>query len=434
MRGTHPRTKRYISQLKHTVVLKFLSILFTFLAVPATIDLVGTYTFGVWATIQSVISWIIFFDFGLANGLRNEVAKQYSKGNTSAAAKNIFAGYIAISLIAIPLCLLGTFLTLVIPLNSLFNAESIDSDRLRISVLATVVFVTANFILGIVNCLFSAIQQSDKLSLGQSISTGIYLVLIYHFQGRGQITIDTLAYIQGFSLLLGNAVLTLIFYWHHPSLRPALCMDSALIRRLITTGLDFFWLQLGTLVLYSSSRLIITHVSGPNSVTQFDLVFKLFTIPTFIFSLLHAPLWSAYTDAWHNNDAIWIRRTMRLSLAVFSVATLVAIGLALFSTPILRLWVGSRAEIDTGLVAAMALYCCISLWLNIFGTFLNGIGETRTQVACAIIAMSVNIPLAIFLGTMLGPTGAVLATSLSLLYSAIVLPIVSRKTIFRGSE
>ena len=65
--------------IKKNVILSFffrgLSILVSLSLVPISISSLSSETYGLWLTISSIISWMVFFDFGFAHGFRNSFAK-----------------------------------------------------------------------------------------------------------------------------------------------------------------------------------------------------------------------------------------------------------------------------------------------------------------------------------------------------------------------
>ena len=81
--------------------------------------------------------------------------------------------------------------------------------------------------------------------------------------------------------------------------------------------------------------------------------------------------------------------------------------------------------ISLPLVVAISVFVIVSIWNNIYAMFINGIGEIKIQLYTAVIAMFLNIPLAIFFVKYvgLGLSGIVLATIISLMLAAVALPI-----------
>ena len=67
------RELKYFKQLKLTLIFKIFAMVASFMIIPLLIKSLGVEVYGVWATILSIIMWIVYFDLGLGNGLRNKV-------------------------------------------------------------------------------------------------------------------------------------------------------------------------------------------------------------------------------------------------------------------------------------------------------------------------------------------------------------------------
>jgi Na+-driven multidrug efflux pump len=81
----------------------------------------------------------------------------------------------------------------------------------------------------------------------------------------------------------------------------------------------------------------------------------------------------------------------------------------------------------------MAIFVLISSWNNVYAVFVNGIGKIRPQCYSAVVGMIVNIPLAyLFVSKFdLGISGILMASTISLMFSGIVLPFQVRSIIKR---
>ena len=101
--------------------------------------------------------------------------------------------------------------------------------------------------------------------------------------------------------------------------------------------------------------------------------------------------------------------------------------------PIIVIWIGTDVEVTKSLVIAMAIFVTISSWNNVFAMFVNGTGKIKLQLYTAVVAMFLNIPLAILFSKyfLFGVSGIVLATSISLLFAAVALPIQVRGMIYQ---
>jgi len=77
--STQDRTKRAVQNIGISLFIKGGSILISFLLIPLTLDYLNPYEYGIWLTLNSVLSWVYLFDIGLGNGLRNRLAEALAK-------------------------------------------------------------------------------------------------------------------------------------------------------------------------------------------------------------------------------------------------------------------------------------------------------------------------------------------------------------------
>jgi len=78
---SNPRTINYLKQVKGAVLYKIFAVGFSFLVVPLMVCYLGSEKYGIWSTLLSLVSWMLFFDFGLANGTRNRISEALANGN-----------------------------------------------------------------------------------------------------------------------------------------------------------------------------------------------------------------------------------------------------------------------------------------------------------------------------------------------------------------
>jgi O-antigen/teichoic acid export membrane protein len=129
-----------------------------------------------------------------------------------------------------------------------------------------------------------------------------------------------------------------------------------------------------------------------------------------VFSIIMTPFWTAFTEAWHKKDMVWIENTMknlnRLSLlAIISVLAMLSVSKFVF-----RLWVGKDVIVPIGISIVMAAYFIIYVRNMTYVYFLNGVGKVKLQLYSSVAGMIINIPLAIFLGRKMGVAGVLLSS------------------------
>ncbi|MGZ5029192.1 MAG: oligosaccharide flippase family protein [Burkholderiaceae bacterium] len=428
------RTNNYLKQIKGAVVYKAVAMLASFLAIPLMIRYLGQEQFGVWSTLLTVMSWIVFFDLGAGNGLRNKVAEALAKNDKAEAASYIASGYSLIGLIALMLWALVTVASFFVPWQIVFNTYAIPEATLLLTVQIATFFVVLNFWIGLISALLGAVQNTSMTALGQLISNVLALMLVFVLTKTTDASISNLALVYGISLVIANVLLSLWFYRRNPELRPKLYFDKQHVSPLLSVGLQFFTIQIAVLVIFTTDKMLITQLFGPQYVTQYDVVFKLFSVITFAHTLISAPLWSAYTDAYHRKDIIWIKRMLHKQMAVFCGVVLAVIFMSLLARSIIATWVGRELEVSLPLVITIGLFVLVSTWNNVYTMFVNGIGRIKAQLCTAVIAMSLNIPLALLFTKHFGfgLSGVVLATCVSLLIAAVVLPIQVHRIVRDG--
>jgi O-antigen/teichoic acid export membrane protein len=428
------RTRNYVHQVKGSLVYKSVGMAASFLVIPLMIHYLGQEQFGVWATLLSIMSWIVFFDLGIGNGMRNKITESLAKNETKDAAIYIASGYSLIGLISLSLWVIVSALSFIIPWQIVFNTHVIPEETLRLTVQIATFFISLNFWIGLIGALLGAVQKTSLTALGQLISNTLALLLVYILVKSTDASIIYLAIVYGASLIIANILLSFWFYRQHPELRPRLFLDKQHVNPLLTVGLQFFTIQLATLVIFTTDKILITQLLGPQYVTQYEVVFKLFGVITFANALISAPLWSAYTDAYHRNDFAWIKQMLHKQRLIFGVTLLMICAMVILAKPVIALWIGREMEVPLPLVITMGFFVMISAWNNVYAMLVNGVGKIKPQLYTAIIAMLLNIPLALLFTKQLqlGLSGIVLATCVSLLFAAVVLPIQVQRMIRNG--
>lgn len=419
------RTRNYLHQVKGAVVYKAAAMLASFLAIPMMIHYLGQEQFGVWSTLLTVMSWVVFFDLGVGNGLRNKVAEALAGNDKAEAANYIASGYSLIGLIALVLWAVVTGASYFVPWQAVFNTHAISEATLRLTVQVAVFFVVFNFWLGLINALLGSVQKTALVALGQLISNVLALLFVFVLTKTTEASIIYLALTYGISLVAANVILSFWFYQQHSELRPTPSLDTKHIHPLLSIGLKFFIIQIAVLVIFTTDKILITQLFGPQYVAQYEVVFKLFGVITFAHALISAPLWSAYTDAYHRGDMVWIKRMLRKQLIIFCGIVMAVIVLGFLMQPIIAIWIGPEIVVSVPLIITIGMFVLVSTWNNIYAMFVNGIGDIKVQLYTAVIAMFLNIPLSIFFVKyfLLGLSGIVLATIVSLSLAAIALPI-----------
>ena len=435
MTATHStwRTTNVLRQLKGSIGYRAGAMVLSFLAVPIMIGVLGTEQFGVWSTLLSMMSWAVFFDLGIGNGMRNKVAAALADDNKTEARLYIASGYTMIGLVVVMIWVTLTAASNFVPWQFVFNTTAVSENELRQTVQFTAFFVLLNFWIGLVAMLFSAVQQTSFVELGRLITNFLVLIFVFALAKTEASSIRSMAFLYGIALVFANLLLSALFFKPRRDLRPTIHLDLQHVRPLLTVGSQFFLIQLAVLVIFTTDKILIAQIFGAEYVTEYDVIFKIFSLVTISHGLILAPLWSAYTDAFRKDELVWINTMLRRQIKIFGGLTVAVLILTLFLKPIVALWVGDSIQVNYSLGIAMALFCLVSAWNNIFATVLNGVSKIKISVYVSAIAMLCNIPLSIALAkfTSLGTASVVIGTIFSLLPGVLLGPVQVAKIVSR---
>ncbi len=378
--------------------------------------------FGIWATMLTLISWVMLFDLGIGNGLKNKVSESLAKNDASLATAYISTAYVVIGLVSLVLFLIFLPLSFWVPWQGVFNTVTISEGNLRIAVMSLSFFVFFNFWISLVNQIYHGMQKSSVVVLGQCISNFLALIAIFSLYKYASVSLTYMVFAYGFSLISANIGISCFLFYKRSDLKPRFSLfDNHKMKPLLSLGLNFFVIQVAVLAIFMTDKILITQLLGPAEVTPYEVVFKLYSVLTIVHGLILAPLWPAYTDAYHKKDFRWIRKTLRNQLKIFLILVLFTILMTAIAPKIITLWIGTSLNVDDKLYLFMGLFIIISVWSNVFAYFVNAIGALRVQTITAVISGISNVPLSIYFAKNLemGLSGIVLGTVCSLSLFAI---------------
>lgn len=420
------RSQNVKYQIKSSFIYRTISIAFSFWLVRVMLNYLDSERYGIWLTVISMLSWFTFFDFGLGNGLKNKVSESIVSNDERSAKIFVSTTYAMVAILAI----LGFVLVLAsmpfLDLSYMLNTRLLLNKELTAIVLIVAFFVLLNFVIALINPLLDAYQQNSTSTMNQMIPNIAVMIFVFviSFFTRNNLLLMGIGF--GLAQTTSNVLFSYLFYRRHRELLPGLRNVSfGYCGKVIRLGAQFFLIQIAVLIIFTTDNLIIAHVLGPAYVTEYNIVYKLFSIVPLGFSVIFGTLWSAYTEAYAKKDLVWIRSTIR-KLNILMLPTTAVVGcLVLTSDLLVRLWVGKHFELDRKFIVLMGVFTIISTWNNIYAIFVNGIGAIRPQVYCAVIGGLINIPLAVMFSKYLhmNLAGVILATIVSLSFFAVVGPV-----------
>lgn len=417
----------YLSrEMYKNVVLNYgfrgIGILLGLVSTSVNLTYLGSSLYGQWATIASIAAWINYGDFGIGNGFRNEFAKAVANNDEEKKRKLIVSTARMLGLLTCILCILLLLITELLFILGIMNAE------LRIPMYITNISFCLDLFLGIGRSAAYAYQKSWLTSLAQITTVVLRIAGVLVLQNFPA-SLISFALINGFASLIGNVILiVLLVRQTHISFEQKLSnyIDRSLKSSIMGLGIQFFLLQIASLVLYSSDNLIISNLISSEAVTKYDIITKVYNTGENLFSILLVSLWSAVTYAVAQNDYKWITKELKKILTVWGLFSSGVVIISLLFNSIIQIWLKQSSIIyEPPIIALFAAYTIWGTFGSIFVNISNGLGRLKIQIISSIIEAVVNIPLSIFFANYLGMGifGVKLATLCCCVGANIFVPI-----------
>ena len=393
---------------------------------------------GAWLTIVSVLSWILNFDMGIGNGLRNKLVTPLVKKDYESVKDYISSAYFSLTAIAIVIVIVGYFLIGYVDWNLFFSVSSeyisndILIDTMRIVLVGTII----QFILRIITSILYALQKSFIPNMLHLISTILLVICIYtglHFNINGTPgqNLVTLAYINILTVNIPLIIVTIVvFTTTLKGCGPKLYRyrkDYA--HDVMKVGIAFLWLQIMFMTINNTNEFLITWFVGGNQVVEYQIYFKLFTLGGTIVSLALTPIWSAVTKAKVESNFIWINKLNNLLMLLGGIAVIFEFLIIIVLQLIINIWLGEDAiQVNYIYAIIFAISGSLFVWNKIISSMSNGFGELKIQTIFLTLGAFMNIPLA-YIGSKMFDSyiSIVLANIISLLPYCIVQPLWMKK-------
>ena len=433
----HPRSVKAAKNIIASLFIKGMSIVVGFMLVPITLHYLDQSRYGIWVTLSSFLSWFTFFEIGLGNGLRNKLAealavKDYELGKIYVSTTYVLLAVI-ITIVAALFFVSNQFIDWTVVLNtSKQNAQ-------ELSYLALVVFgfFFLRFVLNLIIKILYADQRPAVGNLLGPIGNLISLVAIYI------LTLSTQSSLLYLGIILSSVPVLILFtasiYFFltdYRKITPSIkYFRKEHVKDLFGLGIKFFFIQISALVLFQSTNIIIIQFFDASHVTIYNIAYKYFSTINMLFTIIIAPYWSAYTEAWVNKDIKWIKNSIKKLLSIWALISIGGIVMLLVSNDFYRIWVGSQIHIPFKLSLALLLYFITFTFGGVYNMFINGIGKIKLQTISLIIGAVLFIPISYFLVKNLGwGMNAIVFTTIAVNFYSLILAPIQYYKIMNGTD
>ena len=419
------RTLKAKKNVLSIIFIKSASVLLSFCIMRATFHLLDQELYGAWLTILSVLSWINLFDIGIGHGLRNKLTESLARENKAEGKIFVSTAYSAFGFFIALMAALYLIVSPFINWSSIFKITTPNlAYLLNWLILAYLLFFFFSLIKPV---MFACHDASFPGLMALTTNFFIYVGILYINKNYQPANLTNIGLLYAFTTVCVVVLFSMALYLsRYKEIRPSLFwIQFKYLPKVFTLGIKFFIIQMAAAVIFTTDSLIITQYLGPEKVVAYQAVLKLFNVFSTAQVILLTPFWSSYTEAYVQNDYLWIRNTLK-KLILFMIPLIAGVCVLGFSAKtILAIWLGKDLHIDNLLILLMGFYVVLTMWSNIFAYFLNGISHINIQMYSAVISGLINIPLSIYFasGLGLGSSGVILGTIISISIGGVVTPV-----------
>ncbi len=421
------RTGLLKKNIAGSIFLKGMSILVTLALVPLTIDYVNPEQYGIWLTLSSLMTWLTFFDIGLATGLRNRFAEAKARGETLLARQYISTAYASIGVMALLLMVISLPLCGVVDWCSLLKVSEEYRDELSDVMMVLITGFAVTLILAVMSNILIG-DQLTAISSAVGVIGQVVMLAVIWLLVRTQVhgTLLTLAVVLS---LIPPAVLLIatvyLFFTRYRDYAPSPGMvRPAMVRDLLGIGSKFFLITVSMLFIFQLMNVIISREMGPVAVTEYNIAFRYFNVANMVSVLVLAPFWSAATDAYTRGNTAWISDKLRSLEKMIIYALIPGITLMTVLSPVVyRLWIGDSVTVSMSTSVAIAIYVAVLCITNTYTFIINGIGKVRLQVYIYVGFALVSYPLMTFFCRTMGIPGLLIVPGLVYVVQIVVMRI-----------
>lgn len=393
--SSNKRSEIIKKNIAFSAIIRGVNILLSLILVPLTINYVSPEIYGIWLSLSSIVAWFGFLDIGFGLGLRNKLTialafQKYKYGKILVSTTYAFMTLIfsIVGVLAVIGCSYVNW-AYVLSISSSYN------DVVSISFQIVIVAFCIRMILQLIANVCQACQKTALASfidlIGNLLALLFVLLMIALVAPNLMYLSSALCLAPLMAFIVANVFL---FRKEFREITPSIKYVRRFVLFDITSlGFKFFLIQIICVILYQTTNFIISHFCGPEQVTVYNIAYKYLNVAIMAFTIIQAPVWSAFSDAYALRDYDWMRRIYIRLLQLMLLTELCIIIMVVISPFVYVLWIGESVVVPFRITILLAVYTGVLLVNNLHAMIINGIGKIKLQTITAWMQGFVFIPI-----------------------------------------
>lgn len=424
------------------MVVKGLALVISLFTMPAYMHFFGDETaLGLWFTVVSVLNWILNFDLGIGNGLRNHLTQALARKDLPEAKRYLSSAYVSVGTICLFLSLSLFVVFGFVDWNTVFSisADIVSPKALLWSVRIIFIGIILQMFFKLVTSVLYAIQKSSLNNFLHLCATAATLatVLIIPSKSNDENMI-TMAIVHSIASVLPFAIASVVVF-SGKTLRKVLPsvkhFSISHAKAVLSLGGAFLIIQIAYMIVMNTNEYLVSFFSDNSDVVDYQIYHRLFALGSTIFALMLTPIWSAVTKAIAEKNVPWVKSLYKKLLLIGAGVCLCEFLLVPFLQFAINLWLGDNAIVVNPLYGlAFAGLGSVLIISSVFSNIANGLGALKIQLICFVSGAFIKPILAWGMVTFTGSwIGVIIANIICVLIYCIIQPLWLQKY-FRREE
>lgn len=418
-----------------SIGIKGLAMIINVLSLPAYMSFFSEYeVLGVWFTIISVLNWILTFDLGIGNGLRNLIVEPVGINDFLTVKKYISTSYITIGIISFLLSIFFVIFNNFIDWNRILNIddELLSNETLIFSISIIFLAVTLQLFLRLIISILYALQKTAIANFITLFSNFIILICLIFFKKDSiseSLIFISFIYFSAINIPLLIATI-FVFSTYLKNAKPNIrYYRKELSFKVVSLGIKFLIIQISLLIINSSNEFLISKFYSPENVVEYQAYFRIFNLTTVLFSILTIPIWSGITKAFTEGRINWIKKVYKYLNLIATLFSFCIVFIAIYFEEIINLWLGDgKIVINSMTIIYFSLYSIIMLYIYSANCIANGISKLKPQLITSLSAALIKIPLILILFKYFDNWNVIMLVNILIMLPAIfVQPLINWK-------
>jgi O-antigen/teichoic acid export membrane protein len=384
-----PRSRILFKNTVFSLFSKGITMITGFLLIPLSLKLVNKSEFGLWLTISSFLGWLSLLDLGVGNGLRNKLTEALAKGDKQESKSLVSTAYFITAFVFTTAILVFFMLANFIDWSTFLNASFIDETRLKNIVVVTFSCFALQMILRLIFTIYMSTHKVGKVdllnSIGQVCIVGvIYLMTRFNSKTDQIVELVLINNLVPLAFLIVASIYT--FAIESPDLTPSIKkVEISKGKSIFGLGISFLFIQLASYLIIGSQQFIIGKIFSQESVVNFSIPHKYYSVLLVGWTIVIAPFWSLLTEAHEKGDITWIKQQKKRMFRLYILIPIAGFFLYFIAPLVYRIWVGDNYFQSTKLDLSLIFFYCVLCFNSTVVVFLNAFSRTKVQLIISTI-------------------------------------------------